>query len=354
MFDNSEIKEWILAQISTQKNNKLSLNNLVFVSGNSGIGKTHYICKLCEDLGLFVIYLTTNNCSTSEELNDIIFKSITSSIVQVLTNDSKQKIIIIDEFESMMAIDKTINSTLLDILTAGKLKSVPIICISSLEIVKKIGIIKKKCKIIELPNPSNDTILNVLTDLYPDKDTKYLKEIADASNGNISQSIQKIQNKSVSSSKQFDDMDENLSINMLYCITPTTFNREHIRRIMLADQWLIPLKFHENLISELQNRAGTIARKNEFYKTFMHNVVTFDTMMNNNSNAADYFASMIYQLSQLPLKKNSVSKIDNFTKILSYMSLQKKYMKKSYSTKFPLYQIGNYHIASTPIIANLL
>jgi hypothetical protein len=59
--------------------------------------------------------------------------------------------------------------------------------------------------------------------------------------------------------------------------------------------------------------------------------------------SSDIFTSMIHSLSLLPKKNKTESKIDNFTKILSYLSLQKKYMKKSYSEKFPLYQIGNYH-----------
>ena len=111
------IKKWILSQLNDKTDKKLSLNNFIFVTGSSGIGKTHNIKEICNTLNLYVIYISTHNCGSSDELRDIMTKSITSSMIQVLTNDTKQKIIIIDEFESMMAIDKTINTTLLSILS---------------------------------------------------------------------------------------------------------------------------------------------------------------------------------------------------------------------------------------------
>ena len=72
----------------------------------------------------------------------------------------------------------------------------------------------------------------------------------------------------------------------------------------------------------------------------------YDLLMykNNIDIAVDYFISIIFELTRIPLKKNMESTMTNFTKILSYLSLQKKYIKHSYSIDFPLYQIGNYHI----------
>ena len=106
------------------------------------------------------------------------------------------------------------------------------------------------------------------------------------------------------------------------------------------------MRFHENLINELKNRAITINNKNEYYKNFIYNICYFDLFMNKNciNEAINFFSCMIYQLSLCPMKKNKVSNIDNFTKLLSYLSLQKKNTKKAFTSIYPIYQISIYHI----------
>jgi nucleoside-triphosphatase THEP1 len=338
MNQYEQIKEWVLNQINSKTKQKISLSNLLFVAGNSGIGKTYNIKKICNDLNLDVLYITTNNCVSSDELQDIIMKYITSNMLQILCNNFRKKIIIIDEFESMMAIDRTINSCLLNILTNNKLNNVPIICISSLEIVKKIGIIKKKCKIIELQPPSLQETLNILQDIYIHNDKETLKNIAEECNYNISHCKKRLDNN-ISYS-----IDEDTNIHILYS---KVFKRDLIKKVILTDAWLIPLRFHENLIGELKQYKCTIAQRNEYYKIFMYNMVYFDYFMLSSSDiASDIFASMIYFLSTMSCRKNAKSNIEGFTKILSYLSLQKKHIKKIHSnniSKFPLYQIGNYH-----------
>jgi hypothetical protein len=337
MSKYDEIMHWIMQQLQLPKQ-KLSIHNLLFVAGNTGIGKTHRIQAICKELNLDVLSITTHNCISSIELNDIITKNITSKMLQILQNNIRKKIIIIDEFESIMAIDRSINNTLLSILTSNKLSNVPIICISSLEIIKKIGAIKKKCKIIELDDPSSEEIYAILQVLYPQHSKETLLNTASQSNGNILHCIQKLDNRICQS------IDRNANIGMLYS---TDYDRELIKRVILTDPWLIPMRFHENLISELKQRKCTVAITKTNYKIFMENFIYFDYMMIHSFDiASDIFASMLYILSTLPLKKHAKSNVEGFTKILSYLSLQKKYMKNAYAgniINFPLYQIGNYH-----------
>jgi nucleoside-triphosphatase THEP1 len=337
MSKYDEIRNWIIQQLELPKQ-KLSFHNLLFVAGNTGIGKTHRIQAICKELNLDVLSISTHNCISANELTDIITKNITSKMLQILQNNIRKKIIIIDEFESMMAIDRSINNTLLSILSSNKLSNVPIICISSLEIIKKIGVIKKKCKIIELPDPSNEEIHTILQELYPGHSKEHLFNIASQCNGNISHCIQNLDNKI------YQSIDRNANIGMLYS---TCYNRELIKRVILTDPWLIPMRFHENLISELKQRKSTITMTKTIYKVFMGNFIYFDYMMIHSIDiASDIFASMIHILSTLPLKKNAISNAEGFTKILSYLSLQKKYIKNAYAANiinFPLYQIGNYH-----------
>jgi nucleoside-triphosphatase THEP1 len=337
----SRISQWIQQQVKEYQilpRKFLSLNNLLFVSGHSGTGKTYMINQLCQELDLHIIYITSSNCTCSNELNDLLIKSCSSSLIQTLSNDNRAKMIVIDEFESLMALDRTVNVTLLNILNAKKLKMVPIICISSIDIIKKIGIIKKKCQIIELPLPTAHEIYNILLKEFPNKCQRYLKQIADAADGNIGQSIEK-----ATGDNSYAFIDEIYDINVLYS---NKYEREKIRKMISADQWIVPLRFHENLIGELGRRKTTIASAKRLYTVFILNMLIFDILLHNECTeiAADIFASAIHPLSQITLKKNAVSNIDNFTKLLSYLSLQKKYSKKIYTdTDFPLYQIGNYH-----------
>jgi hypothetical protein len=108
---------------------------------------------------------------------------------------------------------------------------------------------------------------------------------------------------------------------------------------------VIPLQYHENLINELKNRKGTIKQKKDFYLYFINNIIYYDLFLKSNVElACTYLSHIIFKLYEFKKKSVKISKIDNFSKILSYLSLQKKFIKKNYSSKYPLYQLGNYHI----------
>jgi nucleoside-triphosphatase THEP1 len=329
-----EISQWIQCAL-LRTSHKLSFCDLLFVAGNSGVGKSYSVKKICEDLDLFVVNITTTNCSSSLQLTDILTKSITSSMIQVLTNNTKQKVIIIDEFESMMTIDRTINTALYNILNMQKFKTVPIICIISSDMVKRIGPIKKKCKILDIEEPTDNDIMQLLKQLHPDKSDDIIRNVCNNAKGNISQCIKKLNNE-----QSIDDnMDQNLCIELLY---GREFIRDNISKLLYTDPWLMPLKYHENLIKELQNRKITVQKSKDHYKEFMNDLIYFDYLMCNNATdiGIEYFASVTSRLAQFPIKKNAISKIDDFTKMLSYLSLQKKNIKKAYSSDHPTIIVG--------------
>lgn len=335
------VKNWIIEQINLQKDNmRLSTNNVLFVSGNSGIGKTYSIQKICNDLNLHIVYISTSKCNSSKELDDLITKTCSSSLLQVLLNDNKQKIIIIDEFESMICIDKTINTTFINILESKKLKAIPIICIASVDIVKKIGIMKKKCKIINITHPDVNEIYDILLEMFPDKDPIFLKQLSEQGNGNIAQCIKNID---ISTDNVFNKIDDIVSTTLLYTHSKD-IDRSIIRRIIETDSWMIPLKYHENLPRELCNRKISLVKSKQLYKTFMQNLIIFDKLPA--ELGPDVFTSIMYPISEFPIKKTIESNDEKFTKLLSYLSLQKKYIKESFNnckSDFPLYQLSSYH-----------
>jgi len=65
-------------------------------------------------------------------------------------------------------------------------------------------------------------------------------------------------------------------------------------------------------------------------------------MNKSNEISLDFFISIIRKLFDFPFKKNKNDK-QNFTKMLSYLSLQKKNNKNAFKSSFPFQQIGKYH-----------
>jgi nucleoside-triphosphatase THEP1 len=324
------IKDWILTP-----RDKLSLQSCLFITGNSGIGKSHNIHKLCSELDLFIININSFNCYTSKQLTDLLYKSFVSSLIQQLTLNTQKKIIIIDEFETLLSFDSTMNIHLFNFLNTSH-KHIPIICIVSNNI--KLGEIKKKCIFYELPPLNINDIHNILLNYNSSITLTETTNIAKNTNYNIKDCIKIINNTYYNNNDDFSNICE------LYS---NTFNRDNFKKIIYKDQWLIPLKFHENLIIELNTRNITKSQKYNYYKNFIYNFCIFDILMNkNNEIAIDFFISYIYDLCQYKYKNNKSHSLENFTKLLSYLSLQKKNNKKNYKSNFPISQFsGNYHLS---------
>jgi SpoVK/Ycf46/Vps4 family AAA+-type ATPase len=332
------IKSWITD--SYENNKKLSLNSCLFISGNSGTGKTHSINNIAKELNLFIVNIDSFNCSSSVQLNDLLMKSFISSLIQILTSNTAKKIIIIDDYDILIALDNNINITLYNFINnnTNKLKHIPIICIINNSIVKKLGDIKKKCKIMNFPNMNEYEIYEILK-IYNSKITfSDALKIIIKYNYNLSDIIKTISNT------YYDNNDEIIINDYIYS---NNFNRDYLRRIVSKEQWLIPLNFHENIIIELYNNRNGIKKEKEiFYKNFLLNFCYFDVIMNkSNEIGIELFISIIEGLFKIPNKKNKKVKLANFTKMLSYLSLQKKNNKNFYNNKsFPFHNIGNYHL----------
>ena len=334
---------------------KISVKSCVIVAGATSIGKTYSINKIANHLNYEIIGIDNNNCYNSQFLKDIIQKSTSSSFIQILTNNFQKKVVIIDNFDSLFIADKTINITLLKILLENKLKNIPIICISNNDIIKKIGDIKKLCALYLMTTPNNEDITGLL---LRKSDATAIATSATAatdniskcclnSNGNLNKLFRDIDN--INNDRLYSDSVENTSdINILY---GNEFNRQLTKRIIAKDPWMIPLKFHENLISNLNNRILPLNKYNEYYKGFMNIMCLYDYYMfkDNIEFCVELFASKVYYLSVFKYKKNATvkSNIGNFTKMLSYLSLQKKNIKNNYNNikSLPLYQLSNYHIS---------
>lgn len=335
----AEIKEWINKSF---ENEKLSFKSCLFITGYSGTGKTYLANKLAKELNLFKINIDSFNCSTSNQLIDFLTKSFISSLIQTLTNNNFKKIIIIDDFDILLSFDNTINLSLYNFIVnnEGKLRHIPIIILMSHnDLIKKLGDIKKRCLFMEMPNLNEYDIYDILKNYKNNITFEETLEIIKKSNYNLNEAIKIITNKN------FNDNDEIIKMSDLYS---NEFKRDKLIKIINKELWIIPLNIHENMINELMmNRKGKKKIKENYYKKFIINFCYFDIFMSKDNNIGiDFFISIIYELFEFPLMKNKISINGNFTKMLSYLSLQKKNNKNNYNNKggLPLNEIGNYHL----------
>lgn len=320
---------------------RISEKSCIILSGPSCVGKTYSIKHICKYLDYYMTIIDHSTCINISQLKDIIFKTTSSSLIQVFTGAPSKKVIIIDNFDAMFVADKTICSGLLKLLAENKIKNIPIVCITNNDIIKKMGDIRKYCKVFEVNVPTQDDVMH----LFLDKNIiiKHIKDIYAKSHGNMQRFFEMINDANHTKINKEYNNDIHTDVNILYNYY---LSRHLIRRTLDTDTWLIPLRFHENIILELNNRKIPMYKKKDYYKLFMDIICLYDLFMskNNVETAVDLFASAIYSLSLLHYKKQEQINIGNFTKILSYLSLQKKGIKRSYNSNFPLYQLSNYHV----------
>lgn len=122
-----------------------------------------------------------------------------------------------------------------------------------------------------------------------------------------------------------------------------------ILEVFLQDAWIHPMRFHENLPTELAKfRKGTKAEKTAVYVKCLEHLITWDVCMANANSRADSsgvewpLANLAHalhiELSKLPrvagkqLLDDQDEHLGTFTKILSQMSLQKKNSRAWYQT----------------------
>jgi hypothetical protein len=109
--------------------------------------------------------------------------------------------------------------------------------------------------------------------------------------------------------------------------------------VFCEDPWLHPLRFHENLQNEWVERKGLIAKKQKVYSSLMHDICTWDMFMSRFKGSdlqipTDFIAHSVYQLRALERKKNASLPTDEFTKMFSHLSLEKKNQVSSYQSEF--------------------
>ena len=172
------------AIIEFEKNVKdLNLQRGIYIYGISGVGKTHFVKKLLEELGYDNILY-----DAGDTRNKAVFDSInstnmgTQNILSMFQKKPKKLAIIMDEIDGMNNGDKGGINSLIKLIRPKKTKKQreenitlnPIICIGNYYTDKKIKELMKVCICIEIKTPTNEEMSELIEHLMPDMSEEHI------------------------------------------------------------------------------------------------------------------------------------------------------------------------------------
>ena len=326
--------EWKRAIQSIQK------GQILFISGFSGVGKTLGTKLLVEkECSYNSLFLDTSISTDGKDVLDRIQKfhnwgDLTTSFQQMVIANTSNKVIVIDEIESFIKIDRNILNCVLSYTKANKNTHIPIILISHVDVLKKLGDMKNyittHVKINRLEDvdiflffkarvPKNKIKLNVLMG------------IIERSNGNIYSSMLTILNKLQKNSNQktIDYVaEEQKTLQELFqCKNPII-----VEKLLADDDWMNPLKVHENIIKILDRDIYV-----DFLKKYLYYELWHSKLEDSSTITEIHMMYLTHIILEAVRHQNTDGKIDtmDFSKLLSYISTKKKYKKLMYD-KVPL------------------
>ena len=286
-----------------QEYKNLSFKKGIYIYGSSGTGKTHFIMEILKSLDYDILHYDASDTRNRVLIENITNNQLSSNNVLNMFYKKKQKMaVLMDDMEAMNNGDKGGLSSLIKLIRQKKTKrqrsenqtALPIICIGSYYMDKKIKELMKICNVFEL-KPLNETeTLNVLS---PFPYTLVQKQqMVENSNGDL--------RKLLFHTKMLEKNPEWLNT---VALTKTTLNpsakeitkelldnfkqfSQHGELINETDRTIVALLWHENVIDKLS------AEKTE-HLTVYHEILK-------NICFADYidritFQSQIWQFNEM-------------------------------------------------------
>jgi hypothetical protein len=303
----------------------------LFILGAPGIGKTYAVQEVCSKLNVFQIWIHSHTCGNAKEFKDFIEKSAQTSLMQSLSHLNQTRVIIVDELDTLIQLDRNIFPMLCDLL--GKKIKCHVIGIGHHNLEKKIRANLPKSRVYVCTPPSESDICVWLRS-FAKCSPESMLHIAEMCNGSLTHALQFLES-------EVEIGVEKTDVVQFQDVFNRKIGRADIVRLLSEDPWLHPLRYHENLPMELHQRKAGDVEKRKMYQRVLKTLLEWDEMMQNPNNldvAMEHVASSIVTLQRYPRKLTGVHKEPTeFTKIFSNLSLHKKYERLLYSqnTDFP-------------------
>jgi len=177
----------------------ISLKKGIYVYGDSGSGKTTFVLNILKELNYDVIKYDAGdirNTSVIEKIttSNMSDKNIMSIFDKKMFNTKIKKIVIVmDEIDGMNSGDKGGINTLIKLIRPKKTKKQrledisinPIICIGNCYLDKKNKELMKVCNTIELNNPTNNQMSEIIDTILPNLDISTKQLIINYTQGDL-------------------------------------------------------------------------------------------------------------------------------------------------------------------------
>lgn len=269
---------------------KPSYKKGIFIHGQPGIGKTHFITNILNEINYNVIYYDAGDVR-----NKMMIESITSShissynVLDMMKGIKRRKAIVMDDIDGMNSGDKCGINSLIKLIRQKKTakqkteirSNNPIICIGTNCTEKKIVELMKVCYVFELKTPTTEQINQILIankitptqqiSNYVQGDLRKLNFVIRIQNEAEPESITAIFNL-----KRHNDTQKQIVRHLLN--NHVSFN-EHTDLINETDQTTVGLLWHENVIDAIEKNIrgrGAPERRRTLYMSILEQMCFAD------------------------------------------------------------------------------
>ena len=170
------------------ENNKNDLQQKrgIYIYGDPGSGKTHFIKQLLTDLNYDIIKYDAGDIRNKSIIETITKQNMSdTNVLSMLQRKSKKLSIIMDEIDGMNNGDKGGINSLIRLIRPKKTKKQkqeditlnPIVCIGNYHIDKKIKELMKVCHVVELKTPKLAEIKKIVDAIMPAIEDELVEKI---------------------------------------------------------------------------------------------------------------------------------------------------------------------------------
>ena len=290
--DNEQKLINCLNNFEENKKNVLTKRGM-YIYGSPGTGKTMFVEKILKKLNYDVIKYDAGDVRNKTIVDQITKHNMSDkNVLSLMQKKTKKIAIIMDEIDGMNSGDKGGINTLIKLIRPKKTKKqkkeettmIPIICIGNYHIDKKIKEMIKICETIELKNPTNIQVKNILNILMPKLEDELKEKMVLFIQGDLrklkstydiyknQESI--LKNQLIQNMFQQKNYNEDVKDIIKKLLNNHYSLNQHTEIMNETDRTSVGLLYHENIIDVLEkkDKDDTIP----FYNEILNNICFAD------------------------------------------------------------------------------
>ena len=329
---------------------EVSIHRGVYVYGPTGSGKTHFVKGVFKDMGYDVVEYDAGEVRNKHIMNSITKGNMSDKSVMGMFSESSNKrriVIVMDEIDGMNNGDKGGINSLIKLIRPKKTKkqraepisTVPIVCIGSIHMDKKMKELLKVCVPVQIHKPNGAQMGKIVKLLFPDisEDMQHLliAHAEDDLNVILNMHALYTRNNDLITEDALRDIfrgkgaatdSKNLARNCI--VNPLTLG-QHLEMVNETDRTIVALLWHENIIDVLESmpREQSIILYDKLLKnmcfadyidriTFQKQIWQFNEM---SSLVKTFYTNhILHEAVKAPIKQTSI----RFTKVLTKYSTE--------------------------------